>query len=129
MGPGNKELFNLSHHCVKFYPYRSCRSENITFLFCQLASRDHMIKGTCDFVSRNESTYVITAKFDACRCRGSRDTAILFCCLVSRDHRMKWSCDLESGSHCAKFNAYRSYEKVDITFLFCFILSRDHIIK
>ena len=96
--PYNQRDMGLSN---KFDAYRSCRNGNITFLFCQLTSCNHMIKGTYDLVSGSQSTYAITVKFDAYRCCGNRDTAFLFCHMVC-DHIMKWStwsCMLYRGAH------------------------------
>lgn len=33
----------------------SCGNEDITFLFCQVTPRDHIIKGTCDLINRSPS--------------------------------------------------------------------------
>ena len=46
---GKRDPFILSHHCVNFNAYRSCGSGDIMILFCHMASRDHLIKGTCDY--------------------------------------------------------------------------------
>lgn len=52
--------FVILHHVTTFETYSSSESGDLTFLFCQVTPRDHMIKGICDFVSRSPSTYVIT---------------------------------------------------------------------
>ena len=47
---GKWNPLNLSHHCFKFYAYRFYGKGDITFVFCPMTSRDHMIKTTYGFV-------------------------------------------------------------------------------
>ena len=54
------EPLTLSPHCAKFDDYRPCGNGDVTFLFCLVTSRDHMIKGTCDFLNGSSSTKVAT---------------------------------------------------------------------
>ena len=50
-----KEPLKLSCHYAKFDASRSCGSGDMTWLFCQVTSRDHMIKGPFDFLSLSSS--------------------------------------------------------------------------
>ena len=48
-----------SHQFAKFGGYRHCDSENIMILGYHVISQDHIIKGSCDFIGRNPSRYVM----------------------------------------------------------------------
>ena len=48
-----------SHQFAKFGGHRHCDSENIMILGYQVISQDHIIKGSCDFIGRNPSRYVM----------------------------------------------------------------------
>ena len=45
-----------SHHSTKFGSYRHFGSGDIVILVCQVISEDHVIEGSCDFMSRSPST-------------------------------------------------------------------------
>ena len=45
-----------SHHSTKFGSYRHFGSGDIVVLVCQVISEDHVIEGSCDFMSRSPST-------------------------------------------------------------------------
>ena len=47
------ELLSQSQHCAKFDAYKTCGSRDIMFLFCHVTLCEHMIKVTCDLVSRS----------------------------------------------------------------------------
>ena len=44
------EPLNQSHHCAKLHACRLCGSRDITFLFFDVTSCDHTVKGTSDLV-------------------------------------------------------------------------------
>ena len=46
----------LHYHCAKFDASRSCESGDITILFCQTTSSDHMVKAIYDLVSWSASS-------------------------------------------------------------------------
>ena len=48
-----------SHQFAKFGGHRHCDSENIMILGYHVISQDHIIKGSCDFIGRNPSRYVM----------------------------------------------------------------------
>ena len=52
----SENLSTESYHCAKFDAYRSYESEDVTFLFYRMTSRDLVIKRTYDFVSGSPST-------------------------------------------------------------------------
>ena len=59
MWPVKWELLNINYHCTKFDSYKSCERGDITFIFCHVTLRDHMIKWRYDLVNGNPSTKVI----------------------------------------------------------------------
>ena len=48
-----------SRQFAKFGGHRHCDSENIMILGYHVISQDHIIKGSCDFIGRNPSRYVM----------------------------------------------------------------------
>lgn len=53
---GNEIKHSLRNHCANFDASRSCESGDKTFLFCQMALRDHMVKATNDLINGTASS-------------------------------------------------------------------------
>ena len=92
---GKWNPLNLSLHHTKNDAYRSCEGGDITFLFCHMTSRDHMIKGTCDLADVDPSSHQYV-KFDDYRSCGKSIITFLFYHVALFDH-MITKCDLVNG--------------------------------
>ena len=46
---------NVSYHHAKFDGHMHCGIGDIMILACYVILKDHVIKGSCDFMSRNPS--------------------------------------------------------------------------
>ena len=68
--------FLVYHHPTKFAGRIHCGGVNITVLVCQVISEDHMMKGSCDFISKDPSRSV---KFGGHRYSDSGDIMIFVC--------------------------------------------------
>ena len=82
--------FMVYHHPTKFGGHIHCGGVDITVLVCQVISEDHMMKGSCDFISKDPSRSV---KFGGHRYSGSGDIIIFVCHVTLQDHVIKVLCD------------------------------------
>ena len=80
-----------SYHPVKFGGRRHCGNEDIMIFVCYKILYDHMIKGSCDFMTGVLKVNYHFAKFGGHRHCGNGDTMILVCHVILQDHMIKGS--------------------------------------
>ena len=117
----------MNHHTVKFSGYRSSVSGNITFLICQVTSRDDVIERICDFAVCGLLSY--PAKFGSHRS--------LF--LVMPPHVTTWSTRyvtlciiaLHQKPPACQFCSLRPRRKEEITFFIFHVITwpRDQRVR
>ena len=52
------KLIKVGYHPVMFDVHRHSESGDVAVLFCHVTSKDHIIKWSCDFISRSPATCV-----------------------------------------------------------------------
>ena len=84
------ELLILGHYTATFSDFMHCGSRDKTFLICHVISKDHVLRGLCDFMC--------DFKFSDHKPCGSRAITYLICHMSLQDHLIKGSKDIMKGN-------------------------------
>ena len=78
-----------------FGGHSHCSSEDIMILVCHVILLDHVINGSCDFIGKNPSTYVIILLgLVAINTLIAEIKVALVCQVILQDHTIKGSFNL-----------------------------------
>ena len=91
---GHKTM-KRSYRPTMFGGHSHCSSEDIMILVCHVILLDHVIKGSCDFIGKNPSTYVIILLgLVAINTLIAEIKVALVCQVILQDHTIKGSFNL-----------------------------------